>query len=220
ANPCAARSNPCAAKANPCAAKANPCAAKANPCAANPCAANPCGPCGPCGAAAAVEITDAEAVAAYDCVLKEIKAAYAKSSDPVAKTYLSWKQYSKHAYQSATHGARYVQNFANAKAQAYGRYEKSGKLPPGAQLAKNSFSVAPDGSVSVGPVFIMEKMPAGFYAASGDWKYTMVMPDGSTFGQTKGANAANMEFCVACHAAAADNDHLMFLPEEYRAAGR
>src|ERR671910_825033 len=75
-NPCAANPcNPCAA-ANPC----NPCAAK-NPCAAvnpcNPCAAaNPCNPCNPCAPAEAVELTPAEASAAYECIKGAMQAAY------------------------------------------------------------------------------------------------------------------------------------------------
>jgi hypothetical protein len=235
ANPCAAKKtcNPCAAKAvnpcNPCAAKAaspcNPCAAKkaANPC--NPCApkaANPCNPCAanpcnPCGAAGAAELTDAEAVEVYDCLLKELKAAYAKSGNTVAVSYSGWARYSKHAYASDTHGGRYVQNYANPTGRAYGNYEKAGTMPAGTALAKDSFSVTADGHVMVGPLFIMEKMPAGFNAGSGDWRYAMIMPDGSVFGTTKGAGADKVEFCIGCHIAVApDVDSMMFIPEEYR----
>ncbi len=45
----------------------------------------------------------------------------------------------------------------------------------------------------------------------------MIMPDGVIFGQTKGKNSAGMVFCMECHAAAEETDHLMFLPDEYRA---
>jgi len=219
ANPCGAKANPCAAKANPCAAKANPCAAKANPCAAkaNPCAAsNPCNPCNPCGAAEAAELQPNEAVAAYDCMLNEMLAAYAKSGHQVARNYIKWRRYSMHSYQSQTHGSRYVQNFANDTARAYGTFERAGRLPVGALLAKDSFLAAPDGKLSVGPLFLMEKMNTGFNPESGDWKYTMIMPDGSIFGETKGKNSAGMDFCAQCHATAAEHDHLFFLPAEYR----
>ena len=99
ANPCAVKKcnpcNPCAAAAcNPC----NPCAA-ANPCnPCNPCAAaacNPCNPCNPCAAAPEIELTDAEAKAVYDCIIGEMKAAYAKSGLSVAKNYAGWKNYSR-----------------------------------------------------------------------------------------------------------------------------
>lgn len=68
-----------------------------------------------------------------------------------------------------------------------------------------------------GPLFIMEKMQAGFNAESGDWRYTMIMPDGSVFGTTKGRGAAKMKFCAECHASVGEaQDHLFFLPAEYR----
>jgi len=216
ANPCAAKANPCAPRSavNPCgpAAAANPCAAKANPCA--PSAAG--NPCSPCGAAQAVELEDREAIAAYNCLIGEMLAAYAKSGRGIAKSYNKWKAYSKQAYVSETHGARYVRNYANPTANAYGRYERAGKLPTGSLLAKDSFMVTPEGKLSVGPLFIMEKMGARFNPDSGDWKYTMIMPDGSIFGETKGRNAAGMEFCIQCHAAAAEQDHLLFVPDRFR----
>jgi len=204
-NPCAAK-NPCAVK-NPC----NPCAAK-NPC--NPCAANPCNPC---AAGAAAELTEQEAAAAYDCLIGRMHAAYGKSGHPVAASYQGWQRYSRVAYQSATHGGRYVQNYASPRARAYGAFEKAGRMPVGATLAKDSFSVDASGRATPGPLFIMEKMAAGFNPDGGDWKYTMIMPNGSVFGETKGKNAAGMQFCIECHIAVGDDqDSMMFVPEEYR----
>ncbi len=207
-NPCAAAEcNPC----NPC----NPCAAaKCNPC--NPCAAAACNPCNPC-AAGGSELTDAEAVATYDCLLGELKAAYAKSGDDIAVSYANWPRYSKQSYQSGTHGGRYVQNYANAKARAYGAYEQAGQMPVGSVLAKDSFGVAPNGKVSVGPLFLMEKMNAGFSPDSGDWRYTMIMPNGSVFGTTWGAGNEKIQFCAECHfSVSPDVDSMFFMPEEYR----
>ena len=146
-----------------------------------------------------------------------MKAAYAKSGNPVATSYTEWRRYSKHAYVSATHGNRYVQNYGNLAAQAYGAFENSGIMPAGAVLAKDSFMVKANGQVSVGPLFIMEKMQAGFYADSGDWRYTMIMPNGKVFGTTKGEGSAKVEFCIGCHISVAPElDSLMLLPEEYR----
>ena len=238
-NPCAAACNPCnpcaaaaggasacvvprlaqLALANPCAANpCNPCAAK-NPC--NPCAAaacNPCNPCGPCGAGAIkVKLTDAESAAAYDCIMNDMATAYSKSGNAMAANYLTWRRYSKTAYQSGTHGGRFTQNYANDKGRAYGAFEDSGPMPAGTQLAKDSFTVNAKGQVGVGPLFTMEKMQAGFNADSGDWRYSMIMPDGSVFGTTGGANAKGVAFCIGCHGIMAeDTDSLYFLPEEYR----
>lgn len=141
---------------------------------------------------------------------------YALSGNPTAKNYKSWKRYNSAPYGSSTHGNRFVNNYANAKAAAYGKYEAAGKLPPGAVIAKDSFMVADDGAVAPGPLFIMEKMPEGFSYVSGDWRYTMIMPDGSVFGATLGANANRVEFCIGCHLAQEKVDHLYFLPEKWR----
>ena len=213
--PCAATNpcNPCAAKkivANPC----NPCAAT-NPC--NPCAANPCNPCGPSGA---VELTSTEAAAAYACLLGELKAAYAKAGLGVVKDYDRWTNANTAPYVSDTHGGRLVNNYANSQGgNLYVKFEDSGTMPAGSVLAKDSFVAQPDGRLAIGPLFVMEKMNDGFNAESGDWRYTMVMPDGSVFGRTKGAGAASVEFCNACHSAVAeDQGYMFFLPEEHRAS--
>ena len=213
----AAACNPCAVK-NPC----NPCAAACNPCAAAAC--NPCSPCSPCGAAAAVELTDAEAIAAYNCAKGVLKAGYAKSKLTsetgleIAAQYQDWRQFSTRSYVSDTHGGRFVQNYGNAVAKAYGKYENAGALPAGSVLAKDSFVVR-GGRVFAGPLFVMEKMPAGFKAASGNWRYTLVMPDGKVIGTTNGKGTNNVEFCIGCHATLGEEtDSLLFLPDEYRAS--
>jgi hypothetical protein len=146
-----------------------------------------------------------------------MKAAYAKSDNPVAASYSEWRRYSKNSYVSATHGNRYVQNYANAAAKAYGAYENAGPMPAGAVLAKDSFMVKANGQVSAGPLFIMEKMQAGFYGDSDDWRYTMIMPNGKVFGSTQGAGSAKVEFCIGCHISVAPEvDSLLLVPDEYR----
>jgi hypothetical protein len=171
-----------------------------NPC--NPCgAANPCNPCAanPCGAAAITgELTT------------------------VAQEYQGWERLNTQPYVSATHCSRYVNNYPGPEAaEAYGRFEEVGAMPLGARIAKDSFTVTPDGRVGVGPLFLMEKMAAGFDAASDDWRYAMIMPDGSLFGMTGGQGSQNVQFCAECHAIVADDqDSLYFMPEEFRASAR
>jgi hypothetical protein len=217
ANPCGAKNpctaNPCAAKTNPCAA--NPCAAKANPCAANPCAAkNPCA-ANPCAAGAAVTVTPEQATAMYKALAKRLQASYARSGVQIAATYQDWKRYNTKTYQSATHGERYVNNYANDVARDYGKYDGEKVLPTGSVLAKDSIVPGADGTAQEGPLFVMEKMKAGFYAPSADWKYTLVMPDGSVIGETNGQGGANVQFCHECHAAAGASQ-MFFLPDELR----
>jgi hypothetical protein len=161
-----------------------------------------------------VELTPAEALAAYDCLLEDLAKAYRKSGLAIARDYQGWGLYSASPYQSATHGSRYVHNYANEP--AYGRFEEAGVMPAGAVAAKDSFTVSAKGQVEVGPLFIMEKMASGFSPETNDWRYTMVMPDGAIFGQTKGKASDQMQFCADCHLAT-DTDSLFFLPEEFRA---
>ena len=208
-NPCAA-ANPCA-PVNPCAA-ANPCAV-ANPCApANPCAAaNPCAPASPCAAAQPGELSEAKAREIYEGLMAKMQEAYGASGDPVATEYQGWPRFSTAPYQSATHGNRYVQNYADPKAAgAYGKYEEVGRVPAGGIVAKDSFVVKPDGSVALGPLFVMEKLAAGSSPDTDDWKYTLIMPNGQTMGGDQ------TQFCAQCHKLAAETDSLYFLPEEFR----
>ena len=198
--------NPCAA-ANPC----NPCAA-ANPC--NPCGA--CNPCGPCGAADEVELSAAQANAAYACIKGSLKAGYAKSGNQWVTAYQSWTNYAAMPYVSDTHGGRFVNNYANARGSNYGLFENAGPSPEGTVLAKDSFSVKPNGKVGAGPLFLMEKMAAGFNAESHDWRYTLILPNGKILGTTGGKNSAKVGFCIECHAVAEEQDSRFFLDEDYR----
>ena len=216
ANPCAA--NPCTAKnpcaANPCAAT-NPCAG-GNPCAANPCAANPCAS-NPCAPASAAKLSDTKAADAYNGIVDKLQAGYAKSGHPAAAAYINWKRYNKVPYVSTTHGGRFVNNFANDIAEAYGRFEDAGVMPAGSVLAKNSFRVTSQDKIEPGPLFLMEKMSAGFSTESRDWRYTLIMPDGNVFGATRGDGSANVQFCADCHGSVSKTqDSLFFMPEDYR----
>lgn len=159
-------------------------------------------------------------MAAYDCLYPEIKEAYANTGVPATRNWRAWAtRFSTGAYNSATHGGRYVNNYSNtAGAADYGRFEDVEKMPVNSVLIKDSFSADAKGSLSVGPLFMMEKMGEGFNPDTGDWRYYMFTPDGKLFGITKGENAAGMAFCHDCHVASEDADYLMFLPDEYRAA--
>lgn len=234
ANPCAAK-NSCAARnpcnpCNPCAEKsaasskcvvprlqsaaANPCAAK-NPC--NPCAAkNPFNPCAAGGGG--VKLTAAEARTVYDCLKGGLQAGYSKSGNRYAAAFGSWKAYNNRPFTSGSHGGRLVNSYANAKAASYGRFEKAGRMRQGGVLTKDSFSVNAKGQAGPGPLFLMEKMRAGFNNASGDWRYTLVMPNGQVVGVTNGRGSARVKFCYQCHMSVAeDQDSMMLMPDEVRA---
>jgi hypothetical protein len=161
-------------------------------------------------------LSDADALSIYERIRDDMVAAYRLSRDPVAARFYEWRRYNRAPYLSATHGDRYINNYANAEAKTYGR-KGAGPMPAGAILAKDSFTVTAQGDVFTAPLFIMEKMAPGFSAETGDWRYTMIMPDGSLFGTTKGEGSERVEFCASCHALAGDGrDHLFFVPEKYR----
>jgi hypothetical protein len=158
-------------------------------------------------------LSDADALSIYDRIRDDMVAAYRLSRDPSAMRFEKWRRYNHAPYLSATHGDRYINNYANSEAKTYGQ-RGTGPMPAGAVLAKDSFTVTRQGDVFTGPLFLMEKMPPGFSAATRDWRYTMIMPDGSLFGTTNGEGSERVEFCATCHATAAD--HLFFVPEKYR----
>ena len=163
------------------------------------------------------ELSDADAENIYRRLAGPLKKGYRLSSHPVARAYQSWSRFNTAPYRSETHGKRFVNNYANGMGRAYGSFEEAGDLPVGSVVAKDSFAVTAAGDVTAGPLFIMEKMPQGFNEKSRDWRYTMIMPDGSVFGVTNGADSQKVQFCITCHQrAGAENDHLYFLPDAYR----
>ena len=159
-----------------------------------------------------------EAQAIYDELTPGMEAVLSMSPLDIATMYRSWQRFNTAPYRSATHGQRFVNNYANAKADAYGLYEDAGVLPAGSVLVKDSFTVTEDGVVEAGPLFIMEKMDDGFNYVSGNWRYTLVLADGTVYGQTLGDGAKRVEYCITCHLAAhvQGDDHIFFVPEAFR----
>ena len=107
--------------------------------------------------------------------------------------------------------------YANGLARTNGKFEQAGTLPVGSVIAKDSFPLTENGGILRGPLFIMEKMPAGFNYVSGDWKFTQIQPEGTFFGETNGLHAERVEYCIACHLAVEHHDHLYFVPKAVRA---
>lgn len=154
-------------------------------------------------------LTGADAEAIYARLKRDLVAVYGLSGETYALRYAEWRRYNTVPYRSAQHGERFVNNYANEAAHRYGLFESSGPMPVGAILAKDSFAVTKAGDVFSGPMFVMEKMQPGFNPASADWRYTMVMPDGSLLGTPNGTGSERVDFCVTCHAPTrAENDHM------------
>lgn len=161
----------------------------------------------------------ADALAAYGHLAAGMAAAYAVSGEPAARAYTRWRRFNDAPYLSETHGNRYVNSYANRVAAdaGYGDLRPGVVLPPGAIIAKDSFTYTGEGGLHAGALFLMEKLPSGASPETADWRYVMIMPDGSLFGDTATeAGRASLAFCHDCHRKAADTDHLFFVPEAYR----
>ena len=153
----------------------------------------------------------------YQAIRDRLRDDYAQSGDPIATQYTTWKRYNKTPYRSTQHGERFVNNYANDAAGDYIKYEGLDRLPPGAMIVKDSFTATDQGAILTGPLFLMEKMEAGFNTGDGDWRYMMIRPDGTVAGLSGGVNSRNVEFCAGCHnTAPASQDRLFFMPDNVR----
>ncbi|MBT4490077.1 MAG: hypothetical protein HOC72_21235 [Rhodospirillaceae bacterium] len=163
-------------------------------------------------------LAPAKAQAIYQRVKKEMAQGYAPAHDPIARNYPRWRLFNTAPYLSATHGNRYANNYANARAAraGYGKLQPGQRMPPGAVVVKDTFTVTKEGEVFPGALFFMEKLAPGRSPDTGDWRFVQVLPDGSYLGDTMGDNAADVAYCFTCHKAMAEVDFLFFLPEEYR----
>jgi len=161
-------------------------------------------------------LSEEEAELIYVELKEEMARRYRLSQQPGAASYQKWTRYNRVPYRSASHGHRLLNNYANETARAYGEFERAGSLPVGSIIAKDSITVTNDGLARPGALYLMEKMPDGFNYVSGNWRYTMIMPDGSLFGVTKGEGAQRVKFCITCHLAVERQDHLFFIPGKYR----
>ena len=112
------------------------------------------------------DLSDAAALTVYLRILDEMVSGYALSGDRAAAGFRTWRRHNKAPYRSATHGERYVNNYANSAAAGYAGYEDAGEMPVGSVLAKDSFAVTKQGDVFIGPLFLMEKMSEGFNPVS------------------------------------------------------
>jgi hypothetical protein len=153
-----------------------------------------------------------EAEAIYRDLLDELIEGYRRSGLNELD-YRGWQRLSPFPHASDEHGMRFVNVYLNQAAAAFATASSAAPLPAGAVVAKDSFSVIRSGAVSRGPLFLMEKMPAGFWPEAGDWRYSLIMPNGWVFGRSKGTGNAAVQFCADCHQKAAAHDYLFAVPE-------
>lgn len=171
------------------------------------------------------ELEAAEALRIYDLIKGALSRGYAESNFPGSDGYQALTRYNDAPYVSSTHGNHYLNNYANDIAVNYGRYEKAGTLPQGSVIFKDSFSVTESRQsfsdsvarqITLGPLFVMRKMEPGFNPVTGDWQYIQIQPDGKLLGMTNGEGSDQVEYCISCHLAREQYDHLYFVPDHRR----
>ncbi|WP_171240144.1 cytochrome P460 family protein [Ruegeria sp. HKCCA5491] len=161
------------------------------------------------------ELSKEEALQIYASLQRRMAQGYAAAQFEQLRNYQNWPLFNDAPYISATHGQRFVNSYANRMAHNYGTLQEGEKLPIGSVLAKDSMTVTDEGNTHPGALFVMEKLAEGTSPEMADWRYIMVMPDGSLFGDTMGDRADNVAYCHDCHEAVADRDYTFFVPEEY-----
>lgn len=162
------------------------------------------------------ELPPAQLEQIYNELKQRMAEGYALSKLEIIDDYQSWRRYNTAPYLSATHGLRFINNYANEKGRGYGTLSVGQSLPAGTVLAKDAMTLTADGKNFPGALFIMEKLPAGANSETADWRYLVVNPDGSLFGDTKGDEPELVDYCHACHESKADQDYVFLIPEEFR----
>jgi len=161
------------------------------------------------------DLSKDEALRIYESLQRRMARGYGAAQLDLLLNYQNWPLFNDAPYISATHGQRFVNSYANRIAHNYGTLKEGEKLPVGSVLAKDSVTVTDEGNIHPGALFVMEKLPEGTSPQTADWRYIMVMPDGSLFGDTMGFRASAVSYCHDCHEAVADRDYTFFVPEEY-----
>ncbi len=156
-----------------------------------------------------------EANRLYDELKAVMRAGYAIADYPAASVYMDWKRYNTAPFLSATHGQRYVNSYANARGMDFGNLAPGARYPEGTILAKDSLTAIAADRTFPGALFLMEKLPEGGHPETADWRYVMILPDGSLFGDTMGENAKKVAYCHTCHLRREDDDYVFFVPQEY-----
>lgn len=173
-------------------------------------------------------MTNDEANAAWDCLAKKaLGDGFASTPFPANVGYKEWKNYSKAPYQSAhinrfvddiSAQAIFVANFANEKGKAYSKYDKAGKMPEGAILAKYSMVISGQGGVvDLAPVYLMTKLKKRSSKKTGDWKYDLIAPKGLKLLGRDVDMEFTQELCAGCHMNyGIKSDSMLFMPEDVR----
>ena len=156
-----------------------------------------------------------DASAIYREIAGRMADGYAQSDYEDAQNYQKWTKQNSAPYLSPGHGNRFLNNYGNAISKGYLALDIDEKMPVGSVLAKDSFTVTEEKEIFAGALFLMEKLEEGKSPVTGDWRYVMILPDGSLIGDTLGNDPDSMTFCHDCHEQAAETDFLFGIPAKF-----
>ena len=162
------------------------------------------------------ELSHLDANTIYDKLKDQLAEMYALANLVEIEDYQKWTRSNSAPYISATHGQRFVNNYVNEAGKSYNSLKKGSVFPLGTVLAKDSITVTDDGKQFMGAMFVMEKLAAGRNPETADWRYIMVLPDGTLYGDTMGDDPKQMRYCHTCHKVKSDQDYVFGVPEDYR----
>jgi hypothetical protein len=140
---------------------------------------------------------------AYECASNHMN--YGASGNAIAQNYMNWQRRDNFPVKSPAHGNHYVAIYANDIAAAEPMQDVIQGIKPGSTIATPVFSIDDNGAISVGPLLILEKMQSGFNPTGGDWRYTLISPDGQIIGVNAGEGKTGFNFCRQCSGTFADS---------------
>jgi hypothetical protein len=150
--------------------------------------------------------------AAYDCFEERLLAGYAQSKHIIAKTFGNWERASDYPFIYDQVGDQYLVVYGNDRAVGEEKTVWMDRnMPIGATVVAAGFKIDDQGVLTPAPAMIYEKMINGYTIARGNWRQTMIAPDGDIIGVTNGPGADNLTVCQDCAAGSADRLYLAML---------
>lgn len=149
---------------------------------------------------------------AYGCFEEQLLAGYGHSKHVLARIFGDWERDSYAPFMYDDVGERYLVVYGNDRAT--GDEETlwlDRGLPVGATLAAAGFSVNDEGMLIAEPLMIYEKMTQGYIFGRGNWRQTMIAPNGDLMGVTKGPGEDTLTACSDCLARSADRMYLALM---------
>jgi len=146
---------------------------------------------------------------AYSCFEPRLLSGYAQSKHVMAQIFGDWERATEYPFIHDVVGDRYLVVYGNERAVGD---EKTlwldRDMPVGAIVVAAGFTVGESGELIAAPAMIYEKMVNGFAFGRGNWRQTLIAPDGEILGVSNGPGAENLTACVDCAARSADRLYL------------